>query len=402
MTSRSIPANATALVSARVFMAAAAIIVAAVAARQLGEEGFGTYAAVVIAGFLANTVVTFGTDTLVVRSLARGEDHTDIRRSVGLQLSIVSVIVVAAAIGVAVVGERAIPLLIQAAGLVAGVWATAAGAVLRGRERMDLTAISTTAGALVTVAGALVAGSVDGSVGAFVLAVVIGQVVAAISAVALATRLMPMSTRLLAWSPTFDLTFWTDARPFATMVGASAVAASVGVLSLQLFGNNINTGHFAAANRVAEGLRLIPAAAFGASFPAMSRQVHLTARYANGVKVLLVATTAVAALTVLWADPIVDVVFDDFEEAAQILRILALGLVPLVIRLRWSFELIAEGAQDAVAHLAVSAAAVTVILCIVSAIRWGPTMVATSTVIGLTFHAVSLWHLRRRTVALTN
>jgi len=61
-------------------------LVAGLAARSLGGSLFGVFVAVVAAGFVANTIVTFGTDTLVIRSTAEGEGVVEAQRSLGVQL----------------------------------------------------------------------------------------------------------------------------------------------------------------------------------------------------------------------------------------------------------------------------------------------------------------------------
>lgn len=401
MSQRSISTNAVALVAARIGAATGSIVVATVAARHLGESEFGTYAAVIVGGFVANTIATFGTDTLIVRSTARGRSNSIVRESIGLQLSIVAVMLAAAASSVVVFGSNALPVLVQAVGLLAGVWATAATAVLRGRERMDLAAVTTVVGALVGVLGAFVARTVDSSVTGYITAAVVAQFVVAAMAVALAARVRQPHSGNRTWWPTFERTIWTEARPFAGMVVASAAVASVGVLSLKLVGDDLATGQYAAANRIAEALRLAPAALFGAAFPAMSRGIHLSARYRSGVRLLTYVMAAASMTTILLADRIIELVFDGFEDASVLLKILAIGLLPALARLRWSFELIADGAERPVARLAFVGAAITILTSFVAASVWGPKMVASAFVFGLTIHALLLWDLHRRTIVLT-
>jgi len=398
VTRRSIPANTLALILARVFAAVMSLIVAGIAARQLGEAGFGTYAAVLIGGFLANTIVTFGTDTLMVRATSQGGDNRIVRKSIGLQLAIVSVFVVAAAVTTAFLGQRAMPLLVQSVGLVFGVWATASNAILRGRERMDLASMATSAGAVVGLAAAIFANAADGTVTAFIAAGVAGQVVVA----ALGTLFASRSGRTHGWQhtwwPRWSREVWAEARPFAAMVAATAVATSVGVLSLKLAGSDIATGQYGAANRLAEGLKLAPAAVFGAVFPAMTRGIHLRRRYISALRYLSASVVALIALTVMFADQIIDIAFGDFDQSATLLRILVLGLIPALVRLRWSFELIAAGAEREVAVLAFVGAAASVVLTFGAAILWGSTMVAIAFVSGLVIQALLLRTPHQRTI----
>ncbi|NOX29435.1 MAG: oligosaccharide flippase family protein [Actinobacteria bacterium] len=398
MTRRSIPANTFALILARVFTAVMSLAVAGIAARQLGVADFGTYAAVLIAGFVANAIVTFGTDTLVVRSTSQGHDNRIVRSSIGLQLAIVSAFVAAAVVTTTLLGQRAMPLLVQCGGLVFGVWATSSTAVLRGHERMDLASVATSVGAVVGLAAAIVADAADGSVTAFIAAGVAGQAVVAGLGTLFASRAVRFHGWRHTWRPRWNSEVWAEARPFAGMVAATAVATSVGVLSLKLAGNDTATGQYAAANRLAEGLRLAPAAVFGAAFPAMTRGIHLRHQYISGLRYLNASIIGLIALTIVFADQIIDIAFGEFEQSATLLRILSLGLVPALVRLRWSFELIAAGAEREVAMLAFVGAAVSVVLTFGAAILWGSTMVAIAFVSGLVVQALLLRNPHHRTI----
>lgn len=385
--------NTFSLVAARLVSAAAGLIVSVMVARRLGVGDFGSYVAVVAGAFVANTLVTFGTDTLVVRDVARHEASPEVGASLGLQLLVAAPIAVAAAIVVGLWGDQAAPLGVAAVGLIPGVWATTAIAVLRGRERMDLAAVATSAGSLSAVGGTVVAAAADAGISMFVAAVVGGQIVGAAVASVLARRESAAS-----WRPTLDLSTWRRAAPFAVMVGATAIAAGSGVLALEFLGTEAATGQYGAANRLSEGLRLLPAAVFGAAFPAMARGVHRRPDYRREVRTVMAGTVALAALTIAVAGSVVGWLFGDFAETAATLRVLALGLIPLTLRLRWSFELIAEGGEAIVARLAVVAALVTVALVSLAATS-GPTLVAAAGVTALTIHAALLLRWHRRSVA---
>ncbi|MBN4047594.1 oligosaccharide flippase family protein [Acidimicrobiaceae bacterium AH-315-P05] len=398
MTRRSIPANTFALILARVFTAVMSLTTAGIAARQLGEAAFGTYASVLVAGFLANTLVTFGTDTLIVRSTSRGDASHVVRNSIGLQLVIVSVVVLAAVVTTAFLGPRALPLLVQSVGLIFGVWATASSAVLRGRERMDLASTAASTGAVVGLLGAIVANATDGSVTAFIAAGVVGQAVVAGLGSLFGSRAVRSQRWRHTWRPQWSGEVWAEARPFAGMVAATAVATSVGILSLKLTGSGTATGQYAAANRLSEGLQLAPAAVFGAAFPAMSRGIHLKHQYVSSLRYLTASLVGLVALTVVFADQIIEITFGGFDQSSTLLRILSLGVLPALVRVRWSFELLAVGAEREVAKLAFAGAAMSIALTFGAAILWGSTMVAIAFVSGLVIQALLLRSPHHRTI----
>ena len=387
MPRRSIGFNTLALVGSRVVAATTSIVVAVAAARDLGPEDFGTFVALIVALFVANTVVTFGTDTLVVRDIATGAHGREVATSIGLQIRLASLIFVVAA-AITATGGGSSALLVAALAVIPGVWSTTALAVLRGVERMDRAAMATTAGSCTTVVAALFVAGGDGDILAFVSAVVGGQTVTAVVSTWLAR-----ASSTAVWKPTFDSSAWGRAAPFAMMVAASAIAAGCGVLALEIFGGETSTGHYGAANRISEGLRLLPAAVFGAAFPAMNRGVHRDPAYAAAVSKLLVAVGILSAIVIVFAGVIVDVLYVDFEASTSILRILALGLVPLTLRLKWSFELIADGGEALAARLSVIASIITVVLASAATVV-GPRSVALATVFGLSCHALLLWRGR--------
>ena len=73
------------------------------------------------------------------------------------------------------------------------------------------------------------------------------------------------------------------------------------------------------------------------------------------------------------------------------------GLLPLVFRLRWSFELIAEGREDDVVVPAVVVSALTIMFCAIAAVLSGPQMTAWVVVVGAVLQAVWLGAIRART-----
>jgi len=388
VTTRSIGSNALALAGSRFISATGAITASVIAARSLGPSGFGSFVAIIALAFVANIVVTFGTDTLVVREVAVDPATEEIGESIGLQLAIALPLILATAVAVTLGASGA--LMIAAAGLLPGIWSTTSLAILRGRERMELAAVANIVGAAVAVGGAAIAAANEAEVAGFIATSVCGLTSTAMVAVALTRRLVSTS-----WRPSLSTWTWRRAAPFASMVAATAVASSSGVLALEVFGAEDATGHFGAANRISEGMRLLPAAFFGAAFPAMTRSVHLTETYSRTIVRITVATAVLITIVALVAEPMVDTMYGDFDGSVRPLRLLSIGLLPLLFRLKWSFELIAHGDEKAAANASIVAAGVTVVLATTAALVGGPTLVATASVVGIGVHA-SVLGLKRR------
>ena len=247
---------------------------AGLAARSLGDSRFGVFVAVVAAVFVANTIVTFGTDALVIRSTAEGEGVVEAQRSLGVQLPLAVAFVACSSVATAVVGSSAGPLLLQALRLLPGARGTASGALLRGRQRMDLVTLSIGVASAATVSVAVLAHWQAMGVGGFVGSGVAGQVTGAATLSFFTGR-----TGGTAGVPALLTANWSRARPFAIMVAASGVATAAGVVALQMQGTATDTSHYAATHRITEGLQLLPGAVFGAAFPAMSVGLHRTREY---------------------------------------------------------------------------------------------------------------------------
>lgn len=387
MSTRPVPVNAVALLVGRVFSAVVALAVASVAAHELSLGDFGLMASVMAGGFLTNTLVTFGTDTVVTRAVAANRPDAGAVGLASLQLQL------AAAVGLTAVAATAVALgvdaavLVQALALLPLAVVTVAGAVLRGRQRMDLLLVSTATGAFCTLGAVLILFTLQQAAWVPIAATAVGSTVTALMAFWFARADLTGGER----APILMLL--RETAPFAAMVILAAVGAQAGLLLVEFFTDE-TAGGYGIAVRLSEAARLVPAAAMGAFFPAMLSGLHRTDRYRRWLKGLIVyALVATAALLVL-AAPINRIVFDTQPGGETLIRILSLGLVLTVVRLTLSFELIADGNEHAVLHSAVLGAAITVIGGALVAGRFGAAGVAWMQLFGLGA-AVGLLTVRR-------
>jgi O-antigen/teichoic acid export membrane protein len=116
--------------------------------------------------------------------------------------------------------------------------------------------------------------------------------------------------------------FW-----LALLMVTAVLLQRLGILLLGWLGGMAQTGQLAAALRLVEAARLLPAAVLGAVFPLLVRQ---QAAVDGWVRWGLVGYGLLAALLlVLLARPLVALLFGPaYEPAVLPLRLLALGIVP--------------------------------------------------------------------------
>ncbi len=346
-----IQTNTMALLLGRFTSAATSFVIAILAARSLGEE-FGTFAAIVAAGFIANTVITFGTDTLIVRATSRDPNGTgsDLAAPI-LALQLAASVVVSVAAGTAWFANVAsVALAIQALVLLPQAVTAVSSAILRGRQQMTKLTISSAIGGIVGVVVTAVLFDGRSEVWVPVVGLGAGHVVTALlTAVQARVRFrLPASIHEIRSLATVT---WA----FAVMVGATTVSSQISLVVLGGFGAAGAAG-FAIAMRFVEAARLLPASAYGAAFPAMADRLHLRASYLAWSKRLIYYGAVATVILIALARPLSDAVFGPIDYGPESLRILALSIVPIILRMRRSFELIADGYETRVAIASVATA----------------------------------------------
>jgi len=355
MSARRVPVNAASLLIGRLVSAASMLLIVRTAAHQLDQKTFGVMVSVMAAGFLANLLVSFGTDTVVTRAVAADRPNAGglVRSSLDVQIVAAVALIVTAAAAVFLGVDVAV--LVQALALIPMAVVTITGAVLRGRQQMDRLLVASAGGAVAALAAVFVGFSVLGAAAWVpIAAVAIGSVVtAAVSAWFVGPQVLH-GTR----QPVMPLL--RETAPFAAMVVLAAVGAQAGVLLVEFFTNE-TAGGYGVAVRLAEAARLIPAAVMGAFFPAMLTGAHRTERYR----------------------PINRIVFNEQPGGTALIRILSLGLVFTVARLALSFELIADGNERIVLRSALVGAVVTVAGGLLAAVMFGSAGVGWAQLCGL-------------------
>ncbi len=384
MSARRVPVNAAALFAGRVFGALVSLVVVSLAAHRLDLDQFGLMASIMAAGFLANSLVTFGTDTVVTRAIAADPDAAAHTTMTALKLqSAAALIFVTAALIAFFVGVD-VAVLVQALALVPMAWVTVTGAALRGIQRMDQLFLANVGGGVAALLALVFGFSRYEATWVPIAALAVGSATTATLSFRYAQpALQPVSGAASASTGSIG-SLAREAAPFAAMVVLAAVGAQAGLLLVEFAGEE-TAGGYGVAIRVNEAARMIPAAAMGAFFPAMLSGLHRTDRYRRWLRWLMMYGVAATGVLLVFAEPMNRIVFDNQPDGAPLVRILSLGLIFTVIRLALSFELIAGGYEGTVLGSALVGALVTVFGGLMVVSRFGAQGVAWAQFVGLVF-----------------
>ena len=358
---RRIRLNSIWLLLARLITQVQLVIFTILVARRLGVAGFGQYAFVVAVIFLGNVVTTFGTDTLLIREVARhpATNKELITTTIGLQLalSIVWVIVMVTSTGALQQQpvEVVAALKVYSLSLIPLAFFTSFTAVLRAHERMDLYLLLSAVVATLQLSGAWLVLQASGTLLALVIMLNVVQLVAALFAGILCYLGLPGFR--LNWNSAFRQTLRHQvvrvmrlAWPFALLSVLAMIYQRLGVLMLSTLGTETQTGWYAAAARVIEPVKMLHFAVLGALLPALASLATaepLATRVFRRSLLFLVTISAVLAVVIsLLAPAIVSELFGaDYAGAVPLIQILAVSLMPYTIAASWSVRLVTQGRE---------------------------------------------------------
>jgi O-antigen/teichoic acid export membrane protein len=227
-------------------------------------------------------------------------------------------------------------------------WLTLSSAALRAHERMGWLAGLTLGTAVVQVAGTAVLLQFGGGFTALMVWLVLVQLLAAGAGWWLCRQRLPNFG--LDWRLLQPETVWQLARVgfwLALLMVTAVLLQRLGILLLGWLGGMAQTGQLAAALRLVEAARLLPAAVLGAVFPLLVRQ---QAAVDGWVRWGLVGYGLLAALLlIVLARPLLHLLFGPaYEPAVLPLRLLALGIVPFTLSQPLAAELVAAGREKRV------------------------------------------------------
>lgn len=307
-----------------------------VMARTLGTEGFGDFAFALSIGVLV-AVSGLGTDFAMTRDIARQpyRVHRLFWNATGIRF-VGGAIGVAIALGVAVVagypGDVQAAIVILGAATWVDVLAGPMQSVFRGVEDMGPIALAWIVQRIFT----SVVGSAALLLGAALVPVALIYFAGSLVGLAyIAVQLVRRHVRPrleLSWRVARGL--MQDALPIAGANASNAVLARVDAVILSLLKGNAAVGIYSGAYRIFEGT-LFVGLLFGlASFPVLARLGPNTtptigAAYEKGCKVLLLSLVPVGVTLVLFADPLVQLLYGTaYADSSFPLQVLG-GVVPL-------------------------------------------------------------------------
>ncbi|HTP09401.1 MAG TPA: oligosaccharide flippase family protein, partial [Anaerolineae bacterium] len=289
---RRVRLNSIWLLLARLITQGALVISTVLIARALGVIVFGQYAFVAALIVLGNVATTFGTDTLLIREVARdqrdcgGLASTAVWLQLALSLGWLIVVIAAAQISLNQSADTLQAVLIYSLSLIPLAFFTVYSSVLRAHERMDLYLLLSAGVAVTQLVAVWLVLQVDRALIPLVLMLDGVQVLAAIFAALVCYHYLPafhlrwlIERRQLAYLVRL-------AWPFALLGALAVIYQRLGVLILSTLGTEADTGWYAAASRIIEPVKMLHFAVLGALLPALA---HLTTSTTGSREVQLAA-----------------------------------------------------------------------------------------------------------------
>ena len=370
---RRIRLNSIWLLMARLTMQAQLVVFTVLVARYLGVAGFGQYAFVAALIFLGNVATTFGTDTLLIREVARRQpaDSVLVTAALWLQLTLSTAWLIVVALGAGVLSSQSttvtVALLVYSLSLLPLAFYTVFTAVLRAHERMDLYLLLNVAVAFIQLGGAWWVLQASGTLLSLVIMLSATQLIAAVFAGVLCYRGVSAFQLKISVAHQQVLRVARLAWPFALLGVLAVIYQRLGVLMVSALSTEVQTGWYGAAARINEPIKLLHFAVLGALFPALAQRTmseFIAARvFRRAWLFLLISSIAAAVIIIALAPFIVTLLFGaSYAAAAPIAQILAVSLIPYTLSASWSVRLVTQGRERPVLWSTAFALAVAFIL----------------------------------------
>ena len=324
------------LLFSRISAQALAVIFIALVARRLEPASFGQFTFIAAIIFIGNTFTSFGTDTLLIREIAKaGQINILVVRAFTLQIWLCIFWCFAT-----LLFRVEVPLLIFSFSLFPLAIFSIISALLRAFERMDLFWGLNLVNGLLQVLAAVFSKDLL----TLCILLLIGNMLTAF----LALRIFSIL------SPDFRLFPFLDFRPLlplvlplAALTTLSVLSQRLGVLSLSILLDEAATGLFSSAARVVDAMKFGHYAILGALLPALSRgALHSNKNYKMTFAGLLCLSILLAGAVTFLAHPIINIVFGaEYIPAADLLTIIVWSLVPYTISAFLSVHLVVLGKE---------------------------------------------------------
>lgn len=310
-----------------------AILFIALIARRLDIQSFGQFTFIAAFALIGNTFTNFGTDTYIIREVARTKQITPlVPRALGLQILLSALWVL-----VTVSLKPNSPLLLYSLSLFPLSMFSVAAASLRAFERMDLVWTLSLANGLVQLIAALLASDLW----TLCLFLLIGQTLIAVFSYLVCAASLPAFSLLplVDPRPLLKLTL-----PFAALTLLLVLSQRLGVLTVSALLGDSSTGIFSAVARVVDGLKLGHYAILGALLPVISRgTLEAKQKFRKGFVFLIGSTLLMAVFLSVFPRIVILILYGEkFTAAIPLLSLLGWSLIPYTVSSFVSYDLIAQ------------------------------------------------------------
>lgn len=351
-----IQVNSAWLLLARIVVQFQTVLLTVLVARRLGEAAFGQYSLIASLIFLGNVLTTFGTDTLLIRQVARAgnTDIPEVRAALHIQVAFSALTV--AAIWMWTAGhiqaspEGFITLRLYSLSLFPLAFFSVFSSILRGLERMDLALLASLGTAGMQLVAVWLALQARSGLTGLMEALLAVQVFAMAFCYFLLKVAAPAFTFHLNVEVQILARLLRAAWPLAALSVLGVAYQRLGVFALSSLGSDAQTGLYSAAARVIEALKLGHIAVLGALLPALARLQEQPGKarearrlFRNTAWGLLGLGLFGAAGAFLLAGPLVNLLYGArYVTAIPALRTLAWLLLPYSLSSAFAVEMVAK------------------------------------------------------------
>lgn len=333
MQTTSLQRNSVWLLLARFSVQGLAVIFVALTARRLEVSTFGQFSVIASLVLIGNTLTTFGTDTLLIREIARAGQVTRlVLQILGLQLSLSLLWW----LGILILFRNP-PLWLYTLSLFPLAFFSVISAVLRALQRMDLFwTLNVGNGVMQILAGFLCT-----DLWTLCIYLFIGHVLISVLAVILCRALLVPLDGNTPWD---FRPLWKLAWPFATLAALTIVAQRMGILFVSALIGDAETGLYSAAARLVDGMKFGHYAVLGALLPMLSGAYSDSHRdFRHGFTAILSLSLVMAGIVTLFSKPITLLIYGTgFEDAASLLIVTCWSIIPYTVSAFISVDLVSR------------------------------------------------------------
>ncbi len=330
------------------------LLITIMIARTFGEDGFGEYSFLLAYTSIALVISTFGMDIYVVRTVAGKDDNSISTTVIGaliIQLVIAVLLILMTIVWSVFFGSpiqtiEALWLFLLI--MIPSAFGTVLSGILKGIEKMGYYVIYLLCDLAIQAIGIQFLLSKTSSIFSLILILLMARIVA----VLLAGFLVWINT---SFNWTIIMPSWKQlnkiflAGVYISMaIILTTVFQRLGVLTLSFVSTDVDVGRFNAANKIIEGIKILPAVFYGALFPSMVKGGQSFQLKMKGVRYLFLAMILISIVGYLLSDIIINVLFKGFEESNVLFKVLILGTVPFMLRQFYSFRFMAAGREKEV------------------------------------------------------